>query len=171
MLIVFIVSVTVIVIFLARIYARKWWRNRGLSKEDQMLDKVDVSPALKNLQDMYNRQKSVNMAGSGTDRDTIPEGFGAFGLESTNPIPVNTLFGSLDYLKRLRTMDGKVVQNNRIGSIEAANIEMPIDVYEISVGGKFIANIFVSPYHKKNSERGPAGFMLAPQVSDDVFFQ
>ena len=175
MLIFFIIVLTIICTLLARIYAMKWWRIRESSKAARSGEvekpKRNLSQAMEDVRAMYDRMKSVNMMGNGTDRDTIPEGFGAFGLEPTNPIPVNTLFGSISYLQRLRTMEGKPVQYIREGSTDAPNIENPIDIYEISVDGNRIGYFYISPYHKKNSCRGPKGFLLLPEISDEVFYQ
>jgi hypothetical protein len=96
----------------------------------------------------------------GTDLDTIPDGYGEFGLDVTNPIPVNTLLGNIAYLGRLRTLAGEKVQYERVGSTSTPNIESPIDMYEISVNGKQLTTLYLSPYNKKNSERTPKGFKL-----------
>jgi hypothetical protein len=96
----------------------------------------------------------------GTDLDTIPDGYGEFGLEVTNPIPVNTLLGNMAYLGSLRTLAGEKVQYERVGSTGTPNIEKPIDMYEIFVNGNQITTLYISPYNKKNSERAPKGFKL-----------
>lgn len=101
------------------------------------------------------------MSENGTELDTIPEGFGEFGHTVTNPIPLKTTFGSIVYLRKLTTITGKRVEFERLGSTKAENIRNIIDAYKISIEGKKIATLFISPYHKKNSERAPKGFKLS----------
>ncbi|MCF6365642.1 MAG: hypothetical protein L3J35_05505 [Bacteroidales bacterium] len=97
----------------------------------------------------------------GTDLDIIPEGFGEFGIEITNPVPVNSVFGSTVYLKRLITNDGNKIEFKRRGSMSVNNIENPIDAYIISVAKEKIATIYISPYHKKISQKAPKGFKFS----------
>ena len=97
---------------------------------------------------------------SGTTEDMMPQGYGEFGLEVTNPIPVNTILGSAVYLDKLRTIEGNKITYRRIGSVSAKNISSVIDSYEISTNDKHVATIFICPYNKKNSEKAPKGFKL-----------
>ncbi len=84
----------------------------------------------------------VNEGGCTTDE--IPEGFGEFGLEPTNPIPVNTVQGSILYLGGLRAMDGTRVNNKRLGSGSTQNIQKPIDEYLIThENGDELAIIYI----------------------------
>jgi len=96
----------------------------------------------------------------GTSEDTMPEGYGEFGLEITNPIPVNSIIGNKLYLDRLWTTDNVKVTYERIGSMRAPNISSIIDGYEIYAKGKKIATLYICPYNKKNSEKAPKGFKL-----------
>ena len=100
------------------------------------------------------------MSNKGTDQDIIPEGFGEFGLESTNPIPTRNIIGSKQYLEKLKTMDGKKIQYERQGHAIAKNIQDPIDIYEISMNGQIISTLFINPYNQKNSSKAPKGFKL-----------
>lgn len=130
-------------------------KNRTLLDEFNKL--VDKNPLLK-LQKEYFEEISKN----GTDQDVIPWGIGEFGLEVTNPIPVHGIFGSRSYLSRLRTMNGDAIEFERIGSIFEPNvIKSPVDVYKIKNNGMEIATLYISPYHKKNSNKAPKGFRLA----------
>jgi hypothetical protein len=58
-------------------------------------------------------QKYNSLFENGTDQDVIPNGYGEFGHDVTNPIPVNTVAGSLVYLSRLRTMSGEKIKYDR----------------------------------------------------------
>ena len=96
----------------------------------------------------------------GTDEDVMPEGYGEFGLEITNPIPVHTIVGNRIYLDQLWTEDGIKVSYDRIGSMNAPNISSIIDGYRIFAKGEEIAILYICPYNKKNSEKAPKGFKL-----------
>jgi len=96
----------------------------------------------------------------GTEEDTMPEGYGEFGLEITNPIPVNSILGNKLYLDRLWTDNGVKITYERIGSMRAPNISSIIDGYRIYARGEKIATLYICPYNKKISERAPEGFIL-----------
>ncbi len=100
-----------------------------------------------------------SMSSEGTDSDIMPEGYGEFGHGETNPIPVNTIFDSKEYLRKLRTEANEEIQFKRIGSSSASNIKMPIDSYEITVKGITISILHICPYNQKNS-KAPKGFKL-----------
>lgn len=95
------------------------------------------------------------------DLNRIPEGFGKFGFDSTNPIPTHGVMGNLTYLNRLRTADNKKIHFERIGSTFEDNIQSPIDIYEIYDSDLKIAKIYLSPYHEKTSCDAPQGFKLS----------
>jgi len=98
---------------------------------------------------------------AGYDLDEIPDSFGEFGLDVTNPIPVNGIISNEVYLKRLITDQEKNIQWEREGSTETENIENKIDIYKIYDSDKnFICKIFISPYHKRISNKIPKGFLL-----------
>jgi len=97
----------------------------------------------------------------GTDEDVLPQGYGEFGLEVTNPVPVHTLLGLRLYLERLRTKDGVKVAYERIGLMLAPNSPYGIEVYSIYLEKQEIAILYICPNNKKNSEKAPKGFQLA----------
>ena len=129
-------------------------------EEKSMMDVLEESPKYQEMKGLFDMISVMNEGG--TELDTIPDGYGEFGHDITNPIPVNTVMGSIAYLGRLRTTDGQKVQYDRLGSTGTENIDKPIDMYKISVQGRKIATLHVSPYHKKNSDRPPKGFKLSP---------
>lgn len=102
-----------------------------------------------------------NLYTDGTEEDEMPTGIGEFGLEVMNPVPVNSILGSMVYLRRLRTLDGIKVRFERIGSMRARNIARMIDGYKITVNEKEIAIIYICPYNKKISAKAPKGFVIA----------
>lgn len=96
----------------------------------------------------------------GKKQDRTPNGFGEFGLETTNPIPFVDIPSSFEYLNRLKTANGQAIQYKRLGSTKVENVENPIDMYEISVQGEILATLYVSPYQKHNCMTAPKGFIL-----------
>jgi hypothetical protein len=100
---------------------------------------------------------------NGLDVDELPNGEGEFGLEKTNPIPTNTAFGSAEYLKKLRTLDGKPIKFSRIGSFRVDLFpDQSIDGYSIeSASGEKLPTLWLNMYHKRNSNKAPRGFYLA----------
>ena len=99
-------------------------------KEKTLYDEFMEIPGMKAQKEIFNFMSEMNKDGCITDE--IPEGFGEFGLEPTNPIPVNTIQGSILYLGGLRAMDNTRVNNQRLGSLGVENIQKPIDKYMIT---------------------------------------
>lgn len=97
----------------------------------------------------------------GCETDAIPGASGKFGFDVNNPIPTKTPMGSHCYMARLHSSDGAKVVYNRLGCRYASISSHPIDFYEIShPNGQKLATLFVSAYHKKNSDKAPQGFSL-----------
>jgi hypothetical protein len=93
--------------------------------------------------------------------DEIPQGFGEFGLEKTNPIPTFGIPNNEEYLHSLRTLSGEVLRYRRTGSIEVVNINKRVDEYEIfNYQGETIAFIYISPSHWTTSKKSPVGFYI-----------
>ena len=106
-------------------------------------------------------QYQVESRKDGVDTDDLPKAYGPFGLCKTSPIPTRGVPGSVEYLSRLRTNDGRPVENSRIGSTSAEDVTSGmIDIYAISSGGSSLGTIYLCPYHKKNSAKAPDGFRL-----------
>lgn len=104
----------------------------------------------------------VDMRLDAVDSDVLPNGYGSFGLSVTNPIPTHSAKGSNDYISKLRTIEGRPVVADRIGSTSApVNVtKAMIDIYGLNVDGQNIATIYICPYHKANSSKAPEGFTL-----------
>lgn len=102
------------------------------------------------------------IAESGLSVDTLPGGYGEYGLVETNPIPTNFAFGSDEYLSKIRTMNGKAIKYSRIGSVGAENFpNSPVDMYKIqSLAGEELSIFYLCMYHKRNSNKAPDGFYL-----------
>ena len=115
-------------------------------------------------------QAMQSLSSDDVHEDRFPHGYGRFGYEVTNPIPCNTVLGSMSYLSSLRTLEGESMKNDRIGSTSADISDMPIDMYRISdEEDREIAILYVSPYQKRNSSLAPEGFKLIHQNSRKVF--
>lgn len=127
-------------------------------KTRSVMDELNANPEFNKLQEIYKIMHSINEAG--TDQNTIPNGYGEFGFDVTNPIPVNTILGNTAYLGRLRTLDGIKVTYERIGSVSSPISKNPIDAYEIFANGENIAKLYIDPYNKKNSQKAPNNFKI-----------
>lgn len=124
-----------------------------------------VEPMTANDIDISIREQTLSAHGFGNlgyDSDIIPSGKGDFGLDLSNPVPVRGIRGSNQYLASLRTIMGHRIRWNRIGSFQSSNIELQIDCYHVfdSVTNEKFGEIYISPYHKRDSQKPPRGFQL-----------
>jgi hypothetical protein len=126
---------------------------------NDMKDFIKKDPKLQLMYDLLILQTNLSEV-SGTNQDVMPEGFGEFGHEATNPIPVRTIFGNKIYLNRLRTLDGQKITYNRTRSLNTKNIPSIIDEYRIFSTTKQIATLYICPYNKAISNKAPKGFKL-----------
>jgi hypothetical protein len=133
-------------------------------KKKSVLDELNANPEFKKLKGLYDIMHT--MSKDGTDQDTIPVGYGEFGYDLTNPIPVNTIFGNTAYLAKLRTMDGIKITYNRIGSFSSPVSNNLVDGYEVFANEQKIATLYIDPYNKKNSDKAPKNFKLISHVWD-----
>ena len=99
----------------------------------------------------------------GCDTDEIPGSYGSFGYVPTNPIPTKGIVGSHAYLSKLKLAENDDrISWERTDTCSAENIENIIDKYKLSKeSGEYIATIYISPYHKRNSEKTPTDFVLS----------
>ncbi len=96
---------------------------------------------------------------NGTTQDKIVNGIGEFGFSANNPIPTVCVKGSDVYLSRLR-LNGRAVENKRLGSTKSDITEGNVDIYAISQNGLEVAKIYICPYHRKDSKTAPKGLTL-----------
>ena len=95
----------------------------------------------------------------GLEYDEIPGAFGDFGIESTNPVPVNGVLSSNNYLSKLVTDDGLAISWERLCSMKADNIDNLIDCYRITDSkGQARQYIYISGYHSCTSKKAPKGY-------------
>jgi hypothetical protein len=127
-------------------------------------DALQSNPAFREQQELYTAL--TRLCEDGVDADELPNGWGEFGLVPTNPIPCGTVFSSVVYLSRLRASDGAKVVYRRLGSAASDVSLHPVDGYEIThPDGRKLATLFLSPYQRRNSQKAPRGFELAPMTS------
>lgn len=100
--------------------------------------------------------------GSDTGRrlDEMPGGVGEFGLEASNPIPVQGIAMIKVYLGFVATPDYQRIKFERVHSIEDAKMPGLTDEYDIfDQSGKLLTKLYVNAYAKGTSERAPQGFI------------
>ena len=101
---------------------------------------------------------------NGTSEDMMPEGYGEFGLEITNPIPIHGIPENEIYLKKLRLNDGSKISWKRIGSCSPKNIDSIVDNYLIfDSKGDEVCNLYLCPYNLRTSHKTPKGFIFEGQ--------
>lgn len=126
-----------------------------LSGEAMYLDRINAFNASLG---MVSHAITSELHQYGIDLDELPNGFGEFGLTKTNPIPTISADGSTDYLSRLRYKE-QTISYNRTGSVTENEVtNAPIDVYAITYLEKSLGNIYICPYHRRNSKKAPKGF-------------
>lgn len=138
-------------------YALDYFNDDTLSEFYDYILSKDEKGSLIELAREYSKSSNPK----GTDKDVMPESYGEFGLEVTNPIPTSSIPDSYFYLNNLRTQNGSEITFNRRGSLGAPNISQTIDAYIISANGQELATIYICPYNKKTSTKAPKGFILS----------
>jgi hypothetical protein len=93
-----------------------------------------------------------------------------FGYSLCNPVMTSTIFYSDQYLKSLRTLDGKPFTWERLGSDCAPMIggveDVIVDVYKLYLDGKVYTELFLCPYGRSSSYV-PHGLTLAEKSDGD----
>ena len=98
----------------------------------------------------------------GPELDAFSCSSGPFGSKS-NPIPVNGVGGEINYLNRLRLVNGERVLYHRIGSVDTTLSPMPLDIFEtVSTDAKVWQWLYFSPYHPRRAKNAPEGFRVHP---------
>jgi hypothetical protein len=128
-------------------------------KERTLWDELQDNPIFQEQKALYDAMSVLTEDGCGEDE--IPGGFGEFGHDISNPIPTNTPYGSISYMSRLRTPDGRKVMYQRMGCRNSETLSMPVDIYRITTqDGEPLATLYVSCWHKLNSAKAPRGLRL-----------
>lgn len=128
-------------------------------KPKSLFSEIQKDPEFNKLNDLFEAMKTLNT--EGLEVDVLPDGYGEFGHDITNPIPTNTPMGSLAYMGALKTLDGYKVQYERLGSTTAPNLDYPVNIYEVFKNGEKIATLYLTTRNNKNSEKAPKGFKLS----------
>ena len=125
--------------------------------------------------------------------DINPYGFGEFGLDKTNPIPINGLDNLEAYFDKLRNQYVSQKQGNttynpvyflrtkendgyQIGDtkpehelpasgVNVDNIKGTVDVYNIySISNRLLAKVYINSYSLKTSNKVPNGFYHRDEI-------
>lgn len=125
--------------------------------------------------------------------DINPNGFGEFGLDKTNPIPINGLDNLEAYFDKLRYQYVSQKQGNttynpvyflrttendgyQIGDakpehelpasgVNVDNIKGTVDVYNIySISNRLLAKVYINSYSLKTSNKVPNGFYHRDEI-------
>lgn len=106
--------------------------------------------------------KSLGNNTDGATTDVIPNAYGEYGFDVTNPIPTRGVPANKVYLKKLSLLSNEPFQWERIGSFSAPNIKKPIDGYEIITDdGERLCTLYISPYQSVISNTPPKGFYIS----------
>lgn len=133
----------------------------GKQKDDPLKNAMQAIYRLIDDEDHQNSmlpEPITQVIKAGVACDVVPGASGKFGLEPSNPIPVNGAIGELAYLSRLETTQGERLLFHRIGAIDQ------IDVFEgVTYSGSAWFVFFVDMYHPRRSRRAPEGFRVAKE--------
>ncbi|MDD2724014.1 MAG: hypothetical protein PHH59_08355 [Methylovulum sp.] len=125
-----------------------------LSGEAMYLDRLN---AIMGMDDDEEMDAIKEIFKNGVDAEKLPDGYGEYGHTVTNPILTISVNGSKDYLSRLR-FNGKPINYERTGSVSSDVTSGSIDIYSITCSGKPLGDIYICPYHKRNSKKAPKEF-------------
>lgn len=163
---------------------------KGKSSEEKNNEKFNKIRLLSNIQEVKSVMQEIIISSDHDNSflDENPDGIGEFGLEKTNPIPVNGIDNIPAYIDRLRyeytsvsgsgtktynpvtfqrTLESddspigsiKPIEDPIAASTSATNIKGHIDVYNLfSFGGKKVGKIYINCYSLKTSNKVPEGF-------------
>lgn len=107
----------------------------------------------------------ASMVKGGIDCDQLPDSRGRFGLEVTNPVPVNGPIGELSYLSKLRTLRGERLLFHRLGS------QGTVDIFEaVDFSGQEWFVLYLDMYHPRKSRLAPTGLSLSDETSQFTGF-
>jgi hypothetical protein len=161
------------------------------SEEEKKVEKFNKIRNLSTIQEVRSIMYEIIISSEHDDSflDENPKGIGEFGIEKTNPIPVNGIDNIPAYMDKLRyeytsisgsdtktynpitfqrTTDsdespvGSKMPINEPSSASTSvpNIKGHIDVYNLySIGGLKLAKIYINCYSLKTSNKVPEGFV------------
>lgn len=164
---------------------------KGKSNEEKQNEKFNRIRLSLNIQEVRSVMQEMIISSDHDNSllDENPDGIGEFGLEKSNPIPVNGIDNIPAYIDKLRyeytsisgsgtktynpvtfqrTVDSdetpigssRPIDEPAASSTSAPNINGHIDVYNLySFGGKKLAKIYINCYSLKTSNKVPNGFV------------
>ena len=164
---------------------------KSKSPEEKKEERFNKIQLLSTIQEKRSIMQELIISSEHDDSllDENPNGIGDFGLDKTNPIPVNGIDNIPAYMDKLRyeytsmsgsgsktynpitfqrTVDSdetpiessKPINEPIAASTSASNIKGHIDVYNLySFGGNKLAKIYINCYSLKTSNKVPSGFV------------
>ena len=164
---------------------------KSKSPEEKKEERFNKIQLLSTIQEKRSIMQELIISSEHDDSllDENPNGIGDFGLDKTNPIPVNGIDNIPAYMDKLRyeytsmsgsgsktynpitfqrTVDSdetpiessKPINEPIAASTSAPNIKGHIDVYNLySFGGNKLAKIYINCYSLKTSNKVPSGFV------------
>lgn len=146
----------------------KFWKRRGdldpqVRAIFEKLSRFLVDEAAQN--DMLPEPfRSLVVNGAAVDR--IAHGFGEFGFDLNNPIPVNGPLGEILYLSSLLHDSGEPLLIHRLGSIGK------VDVFEtVTFDGKHWELFYLDLYHPRKSRVAPKGYRFGSYLRGHPLFR
>lgn len=155
---------------------------------EQTRQKININEKKSNMHDIIISESHDNSCS-----DVNPSGFGKYGIEKTNPIPVYGFDNIAAYMDKLRYKYTSEVSGNftfnpisymrtfdddnspldsmkpeieiNASSLTVDNINGLVEVYNIySQGNKKIAKIYINPFSLKTSNLVPEGFFHREEI-------
>lgn len=145
--------------------------NNILNEEEQMkimglifINTIDPKFIIKELSEIENEiqyiKKTIQTTNENTNEGTMKGAVGRFGIEPTNPIPVNGHIGIREYFKNICLENGKDIVYEKSYSCMISDINGIVDMYIIYEKEKSekVCELYVCIYNKYTSKLLPEKF-------------
>ena len=131
-------------------------------KSVRQISLVDDEPAENQKQAVLNSPLFSMTPGSFSDGcEELQGAYGEFGIEISNPIPVNGPVGETIYLNRLRSKNGVWFMYHRVGSVRSPVTDNLVDHFQtISVDLVERYDFYFCMYFSRRSRKAPQSLTL-----------
>lgn len=152
------------------------WLFRGKKSDKSGLDSIFDKKQLTPLTADENDPDYLEKIFGNISKDDIPGSSGEFGMETSNPVPLNSVFASYKWLPLLRypfkSNTGFIiylpVKFDRSGSC-GSNFGGSNDIWILSdINGSKLATIYLNGYQSYTSLKAPKGFFLSAEVDKSL---